>query len=142
MAVVCSSNMNRSMEAHSVLAKKNFLVSSYGTGNQIKIPGKSKYEPNIYPFGEAIFLIYYLGDTSTCDGKFNDFQEPPTTTSTKTSAGKIEPSTQIWECSISWRGTDASRRNLSDSTRHQGDHFRNNSNFHNGLIHVYWGPQP
>ena len=58
VAVVCSSNMNRSMEAHSVLAKKNFLVSSYGTGNQIKIPGKSKYEPNIYPFGETIF--YYL----------------------------------------------------------------------------------
>ena len=52
VAVVCSSNMNRSMEAHSVLAKKNFSVSSYGTGNQIKIPGKSKHEPNIYPFGK------------------------------------------------------------------------------------------
>jgi len=58
VAVVCSSNMNRSMEAHSVLAKKNFLVSSYGTGNQIKIPGKSKHEPNIYPFGTTYEAIY------------------------------------------------------------------------------------
>ena len=39
MAVVCSSNMNRSMETHSVLAKKNFKISSYGTGDKVKIPG-------------------------------------------------------------------------------------------------------
>ena len=57
VAVVCSSNMNRSMEAHSVLAKKNFSVGSYGTGNQIKIPGKSKHEPNIYPFGKTFLII-------------------------------------------------------------------------------------
>lgn len=40
MAVICSSNMNRSMEAHSVFAKRDFQVSSYGTGDKVKIPGK------------------------------------------------------------------------------------------------------
>ncbi len=58
-AVVCSSNMNRSMEAHSVLAKKKFCcISSFGTGSQIKIPGKSKAEPNCYPFGTTYDAIY------------------------------------------------------------------------------------
>ena len=51
IAVVCSSNMNRSMETHSVLAKKNFHVKSFGTGDRIKIPGKSAKEPNAYSFG-------------------------------------------------------------------------------------------
>ena len=51
-AVVCSSNMNRSMETHSVLAKKKFSIASFGTGSQIKIPGKRKLEPNCYPFGK------------------------------------------------------------------------------------------
>lgn len=40
VAVICSSNMNRSMEAHSVFAKRDFQVSSYGTGDKVKIPGK------------------------------------------------------------------------------------------------------
>lgn len=52
VAVVCSSNMNRSMEAHHVLLKKNYDVRSYGTGEKIKIPGKSIKEPNCYAFGE------------------------------------------------------------------------------------------
>ena len=73
-AVVCASNMNRSMEAHNFLQKKgNFFlwksnyeykvflgynIQSYGTGNMIKIPGKSEREPNSYPFGTTYDFIY------------------------------------------------------------------------------------
>jgi RNA polymerase II subunit A C-terminal domain phosphatase SSU72 len=57
-AVVCSSNMNRSMEAHSFLHKKGFDIKSYGTGNMIKIPGESERKPNTYPFGTTYDSIF------------------------------------------------------------------------------------
>ena len=59
VAVVCSSNMNRSMEGHSVLVKKNFKTKSFGTGDRIKIPGRSLKEPNVYPFGKICEKILY-----------------------------------------------------------------------------------
>merc|ERR1712150_308974 len=46
------------MEAHAVLAKKNFCVQSFGTGDRIKIPGKSSKEPNCYMFGTTYVEIY------------------------------------------------------------------------------------
>ncbi|KAJ9698998.1 hypothetical protein PVL29_007862 [Vitis rotundifolia] len=39
------------MEAHSLLKKQGFDVSSYGTGAHVKLPGPSLREPNVYEFG-------------------------------------------------------------------------------------------
>ena len=67
VAVVCSSNMNRSMETHSVLIKKQFQTKSFGTGDRIKIPGRSVKEPNVYPFGKNnIIEFQFKCSTNTC----------------------------------------------------------------------------
>ncbi|XP_048438357.1 RNA polymerase II subunit A C-terminal domain phosphatase SSU72-like [Pyrus x bretschneideri] len=50
-SMVCSSNQNRSMEAHSLLKRQGFDVASYGTGAHVKLPGPSLREPNVYDFG-------------------------------------------------------------------------------------------
>lgn len=58
IAVVCSSNQNRSMEAHNVLIKKGFNVRSFGSGNQVKLPGPSPTQPNIYDFNTTYEQMY------------------------------------------------------------------------------------
>ncbi|KAK6925665.1 RNA polymerase II subunit A [Dillenia turbinata] len=50
-AMLCSSNQNRSMEAHSFLKGQGFDFASYGTGAHVKLPGPSLREPNVYDFG-------------------------------------------------------------------------------------------
>uniref|UniRef100_H2Z5Z3 RNA polymerase II subunit A C-terminal domain phosphatase SSU72 n=1 Tax=Ciona savignyi TaxID=51511 RepID=H2Z5Z3_CIOSA len=49
-AVVCSSNMNRSMEAHRFMSKKGYCVQSFGSGGQVKLPGSSADKPNVFSF--------------------------------------------------------------------------------------------
>ena len=39
------------MEAHALLKKHGFDVSSYGTGAHVKLPSPSIREPNVYDFG-------------------------------------------------------------------------------------------
>ncbi|XBW36702.1 hypothetical protein QEN19_002277 [Hanseniaspora menglaensis] len=51
VCTVCSSNMNRSMEAHRVLEQAGYKVVSFGTGNAVKIPGLTKEQPNVFAFG-------------------------------------------------------------------------------------------
>ncbi|PAV71235.1 hypothetical protein WR25_01154 [Diploscapter pachys] len=58
-AVSCSSNMNRSMEAHLMLSQRGFNVESYGSGNQVKLPGKSADTPNCYEFETTTYDFIY-----------------------------------------------------------------------------------
>ncbi|CAJ0955475.1 unnamed protein product, partial [Mesorhabditis belari] len=57
-AVTCSSNMNRSMEAHFFLEKRGINIRSFGTGNQVKLPGREANTPNCYEFGTSYEHIY------------------------------------------------------------------------------------
>lgn len=48
-AMVCSSNINRSVEAHTVLQNAGFQVESYGCGKHLRLPGPK--EARVFEFG-------------------------------------------------------------------------------------------
>ena len=56
--VVCSSNINRSMEAHVVLSNAGLRVESYGTGTNVRLPGRSAMEPQVFKFGTPYAQMY------------------------------------------------------------------------------------
>lgn len=56
--VVCSSNINRSMEAHLVLSNAGLTVESYGTGTTVRLPGRSAMEPRVFKFGTPYAKMY------------------------------------------------------------------------------------
>jgi len=64
-AVVCSSNQNISMETHNLMLKKGLNIRSFGTNNQVKLPGPSLNAPNIYDFNTTYEHMYK--DLSTRD---------------------------------------------------------------------------
>merc|ERR1711904_471769 len=55
--MICVSNMNRSMGAHLRLLRFGFRVESYGIGVDVKLPGPTPNETNIFPFGTPYNII-------------------------------------------------------------------------------------
>lgn len=54
-AVVCASNVNRSMAAHERLSKAGLEVSSFGVGANVKLPGPTPDAPNRYAFDATTY---------------------------------------------------------------------------------------
>jgi len=69
-ASICSSNMNRSMECHFRLRKRQYAVRSYGTGTQVKLPGRAADKPNVYDFGTPYEQILAELSTDNADGLY------------------------------------------------------------------------
>eukprot|EP00953_Heterococcus_sp_UTEX-ZZ885_P002091 1632-Heterococcus_DN1.PRE.3 len=58
-AMVCSSNVNRSVMAQIALTAKNMACDSYGVGTEVKLPGKSRDKPASFKFDQTSYLAMY-----------------------------------------------------------------------------------
>jgi len=59
IALICASNQNRSMEAHSLFLKREVpKVSSFGTNGRVKLPGPAPDKPIVFDFGVTYEQIY------------------------------------------------------------------------------------
>ena len=56
--MICSSNMNRSMQGHFVLEKENYKVESFVIGSKVRLHSKNPASPNTYDFGTPYEKIY------------------------------------------------------------------------------------
>jgi RNA polymerase II subunit A C-terminal domain phosphatase SSU72 len=68
--VVCSSNINRSMEAHLVLMNAGLQCASYGTGTQVRLPGRTAMEPRVFKFGTPYHEMYTQLTSNTTDAQY------------------------------------------------------------------------
>lgn len=68
--VVCSSNINRSMEAHLVLNNAGLQCASYGTGTQVRLPGRTAMEPKIFKFGTPYSEMYNSLSQNPMDAQY------------------------------------------------------------------------
>ncbi|XP_059785479.1 RNA polymerase II subunit A C-terminal domain phosphatase SSU72 like protein 3-like [Balaenoptera ricei] len=68
VAVVCMSNMNRSMEALSILMKKGFSIRSFGMGSLVRFPRLAPKEPVAYDFSTSYKMMHK--DFSCKDRKY------------------------------------------------------------------------
>jgi RNA polymerase II subunit A C-terminal domain phosphatase SSU72 len=59
IALICQSNLNRSMEAHWVLQEKGHIRSySFGAGSKVRLPGETMDRPHVYEFGTTYDAMY------------------------------------------------------------------------------------
>ena len=56
-AMVCSSNMNRSMQGHLLLSDADFRVESFGIGSKVRLPSSSPTRQHVYDFGTKYSTI-------------------------------------------------------------------------------------
>jgi RNA polymerase II subunit A C-terminal domain phosphatase SSU72 len=58
IALVCQSNLNRSMEAHWELQESNIRAYSFGAGTKVRLPGETLQTPHVYEFGTPYDRMY------------------------------------------------------------------------------------
>ena len=69
IALVCQSNLNRSMEAHWLLQETGNIRSySFGAGTKVRLPGETIDRPHVYEFGTTYDQMYKSEDDSSSSG--------------------------------------------------------------------------